>query len=72
MVDVGHDPTLSEPHTLDWTVLDGMRATYDTLLLKRFEQQGSAAKSVASGVEIPDGEEVGREGVLLAMLVKQN
>lgn len=71
MVDIGHDPTLSEPHTLNWNLLDHYSDTCETLINKQFEQLGSAAQSVTRGAELDASDLQGREGVLLAMLRKR-
>ena len=69
IVDVGHEPTLSEPHCLSWEVL-GQVSGFETLRLKKFKRRGGAAQSVYAGVELGDNDRVGREGALLAMLRK--
>ena len=69
-VDIGHNPTLSEPHELQWTVLDQILDRCSPLLLKRFEQKGGAAKSIEQGCIICDGHLLPKEGVLQAMLEK--
>jgi SAM-dependent methyltransferase len=67
MVDVGHEPTLSEPHTLSWDVLDSISSRCETERFKRYKQDGGATQSVTNGVEICETES---DGVLLAMVKK--
>ena len=69
MVDVGHNPTLSEPHKLAWGLLDQISNRCHVLKYQRFEQMGSAALSVHQGKMI-SSQTTCEEGVLLAMLEK--
>ena len=71
MVDIGHNPTLSEPHRLQWDVLDRISDRCTTLRCQRFEQVGGAAKSVQEGREFTSLDSARNEGVLLAMLERK-
>jgi ubiquinone/menaquinone biosynthesis C-methylase UbiE len=70
IVDVGHAPTLSEPHRLSWDVLDSVKPVSRCHLLKRFVQHGGAMSSVHANELLPNDSEIAEQGVLLAMLEK--
>lgn len=70
LTDVNHEPTITEPLTLRWDVVERFTPPLRVLEVRRFEKSGGMYESLASGTRYDDGDRRPRYGILSAMLSK--
>jgi SAM-dependent methyltransferase len=72
VVEIGHEPTPAEPHSLDWDVLDPLRDAFAASTEQHFEQRvRSMYADLEDGVAFDHADPRPRPGWLLADLLRR-
>jgi ubiquinone/menaquinone biosynthesis C-methylase UbiE len=72
LTDVNHSPTLTEPISYSWDIVDRFRPAFDIVDMRRYEKQEPGMyESVRAAVPYDDGNPARRYGILSAKLVRR-
>lgn len=72
LVDIDHEPTVNEPHRLDWSILEGLSEAWEVAERRHLERRGgNLLDNLQAGVPFDHDDPRERAGVLSARLMRK-